>query len=632
MKKKLKPFLALALCGALTFHAQAQQAGLKSAPYSGHVFIPPNPNVYVHARGTSAAIDVDYSSASANLDAAHKQAIEYALNIYKGIISSPVSIKVQIWDDENTPGFLAVCGPHVDASGNFGRANFSTVTSGSPYLNDTFYPWALADKLNGADVNPGSPDIEIHLSTLAVQNQSFYTGTDGNCPSNKADLVSVILHELAHGLGALFTSVHKDPSSGQIVYKFHDVNTPGYWPTSYDRLITDNKATPTRLTSLYETSPLLPGYVTDNLFFNGYQTRFANGNNPVQLYTPSTFKQGSSVCHLNNTNDLYYSELPNGVAIHSLSNIDIAMLEDVGWTTLISNGIEDRVEVQNYGSNPTPIKVLTPGVTVSYLINFYDEYPTGDYMVGNSWKLEAYHAGGKYTVQTLNTPTYTSPLFTCNLNALPDGYNWMRDKDGRVQAILTAEGIDNKGIHHTKQLDIGIDCRPNEPYLNLSNVSTAGNCDAVKLTFWAAGATDYSIEQQTSLTWRKIGGVTAPDNTYTVQNLNEQFNVVLRVTASNAQGSTSSQRIIRPRCKMPVVIIAPSPVVSQTHFHVDDAFVIKRIRLINIEDPQIDLSFDFDGKDLEVEIDLSALPQGDYVVEASNDMEVATGKFTKQNL
>ena len=63
-------------------------------------------------------------------------------------------------------------------------------------LANTWYHIALANKLAGLDLLPASDDINANFST----NFNFYLGLDNNHgPLN--DLVTVLLHEFAHGLG-----------------------------------------------------------------------------------------------------------------------------------------------------------------------------------------------------------------------------------------------------------------------------------------------------------------------------------------------------------------------------------------------------------------------------------------------
>ena len=83
------------------------------------------------------------------------------------------------------PGILGSAGP-VNAFINFPNA---------PKPNVIYYS-ALANKLAGVDLAPGQDDINANFST----NFTFYLGLDNNHgPLN--DLVTVLLHEFAHGLG-----------------------------------------------------------------------------------------------------------------------------------------------------------------------------------------------------------------------------------------------------------------------------------------------------------------------------------------------------------------------------------------------------------------------------------------------
>lgn len=61
---------------------------------------------------------------------------------------------------------------------------------------NTWYHSALADKRSGIELNPGFADINAQFSS----NFNFYLGLDNNHGALN-DLVVVVLHELAHGLG-----------------------------------------------------------------------------------------------------------------------------------------------------------------------------------------------------------------------------------------------------------------------------------------------------------------------------------------------------------------------------------------------------------------------------------------------
>jgi hypothetical protein len=90
---------------------------------------------------------------------------------------------------------------------------------------DTWYHSALADKVTGVDVNPGAADISanfnVNLGNPGCLTGSFwYLGLDGKAPAGTIDLVTVLLHEFAHGLGfSQFASV----TNGSLFFGFPDV-------------------------------------------------------------------------------------------------------------------------------------------------------------------------------------------------------------------------------------------------------------------------------------------------------------------------------------------------------------------------------------------------------------------------
>lgn len=98
---------------------------------------------------------------------------------------------------------------------------------------NTWYPSALANKIAGVDLTPEPEPLtgegaEIILAvnsnfgaTGCVTGARFYYGLDGKPPAGATDLVAILLHELAHGLGFqaqptnLSTGVRAAAASGQ---------------------------------------------------------------------------------------------------------------------------------------------------------------------------------------------------------------------------------------------------------------------------------------------------------------------------------------------------------------------------------------------------------------------------------
>ena len=93
---------------------------------------------------------------------------------------------------------------------------FSDFPSNPPFPGPefplTWYHSALAKKRAGFDLNPGQPDIRARFNVSlgapgCLTGTFWYLGLDNN-HSNNIDLVTVLLHEFAHGLGfSQFASV-----------------------------------------------------------------------------------------------------------------------------------------------------------------------------------------------------------------------------------------------------------------------------------------------------------------------------------------------------------------------------------------------------------------------------------------
>jgi len=120
-------------------------------------------------------------------------------NIWGQLLPDNVTIVVEATFDSQSP---------CDASGGvLGSAGANSVASDFPgaLIPNTWYSIALANKLNGSDMDPGQSDIVAQFNSdvdnaTCLGTIGWYYGYDHNEGSN-IDLLAVVLHELGHGLG-----------------------------------------------------------------------------------------------------------------------------------------------------------------------------------------------------------------------------------------------------------------------------------------------------------------------------------------------------------------------------------------------------------------------------------------------
>lgn len=118
-------------------------------------------------------------------------AFQYAADIWGATLDSNETIYVVAAFNPLAPNVLGSAGAwdvfsDFPGVGNHPGAQFP----------QTWYSSALADKLAGVDQDSTAPDINAQFSS----NFNFYLGLDNNHGAQN-DLVAVLLHELAHGLG-----------------------------------------------------------------------------------------------------------------------------------------------------------------------------------------------------------------------------------------------------------------------------------------------------------------------------------------------------------------------------------------------------------------------------------------------
>ncbi len=196
-------------------------------------------------------------------------------------------------------------------------------------------PFGLINQIRSEDLDPDDPDILVTMSS----SENWYFGLDGRPGEDQFDFVSVVLHEIGHGLG-FSDSCKIDESTEEAEYGIGPDNIP----TIFDHAIFDAEINPLVDEDEYTNpSTELTDAVTGiTLLWAGPKTRTANGGSyPVLLWAPEEFDSGSSVAHLDEyayppgtPNALMTPSSGRGEAQSSLGvgPIVLAMLEDMLWT------------------------------------------------------------------------------------------------------------------------------------------------------------------------------------------------------------------------------------------------------------------------------------------------------------
>lgn len=266
------------------------------------------PEGHLATRQGSSTWDVSLSGFSEEAGAAFLRAVD----IWAARISSPAAIQVNA-------EFVAMENPRV-----LGGVAVTTLISNFPgSAPNTFYPVALANAMTASDLQPQGADVEISINSAFAR---WYFGTDANPAYNQVDLVSVVLHELGHGLGVIGSFNVDGADAGRWGF--------GGSPAVFDRFVVDEPGRDLTNTAIYPNPSIALGSAlrSNRVFFDGVFTSRA------ALFAPPDFQPGSSISHLDEStyspeggNALRTPALSSGESQHDPGPLTQGILQDIGW-------------------------------------------------------------------------------------------------------------------------------------------------------------------------------------------------------------------------------------------------------------------------------------------------------------
>ncbi len=291
------------------------------------------PAAFLAKKTATATFQINYNDFTQEA----QNAFQYAADIWASLLISDVPITIDaswVGLDENVLGAATP------------NKYYQLLNSG---VSDTWYPVAIANKLVGFDLDSLEVDI---LAQFSSNFDNWYFGTDGNTPQGRIDFVTVVLHEIGHGLGFVGSMGVTD---GQ-----------GSWgagsasPFIFDRFAENGSGQSLINLNLFPSpSTLLANQLTSgNIFWNGVEAQSINGGVKPELYAPSNWSEGSSYAHLDenrypagNINSLMTPSVGNSEAIHTPGPIIFGVFRDIGWGINSDNTIPYLSVFQNPALN-----------------------------------------------------------------------------------------------------------------------------------------------------------------------------------------------------------------------------------------------------------------------------------------
>ncbi len=316
------------------------------------------------ARMATSDITVTYT----NFPEAAKNAFEQAMQIWESTIVSPQKIKIKAtW--ENLAGTTLAQSGATKIYRNF---------PSTPY-RDVWYPAALAEAISGQNLNENEDEINISLN----QNINWSYNLDGRAVQGRFDLVTVVLHEIAHGLGF------------NASFSLTDDASQGKWgqnllPYIYDLFVQNSQLEVTKDTKIFgNPSVEIKQQLTGNDLFFFLGKNIYSGTLP-RLSAVDPFRAGASISHLDeatfpqgNENALMTPSVRSAEVIHSPGDLTLLILNQLGWgirnlptseNTITANEIPEISNVLTY-PNPasTRLSVFIPThATNSYQLGVID--------------------------------------------------------------------------------------------------------------------------------------------------------------------------------------------------------------------------------------------------------------------
>jgi len=280
-----------------------------------------------------------------SLTAPQITATEHALNLWSAQLGStfPVNINVSTF--------------YLNSS-TIGRSYTQP-----QYWNPSTSMWyssALGNQLAGYNIAPGMNNIVLEMNTY----YTWYYGVTGNPSSSQYDWITIMLHEVNHGLG-FAPLVCQD---GEYRYFTSGGSSTTSFPGIFDYQLYDGTSG-NNLTT-FSVSERAKKVVSNDLYSGrpGSYLLSSNGGSRVKIYAPKNWANASSVAHWDDGvsfSTFMKWSINYGFRCITINSREIGIMRDMGWSVAPTISISGPASICKGSSTSFSVTNAPAGFTWS---------------------------------------------------------------------------------------------------------------------------------------------------------------------------------------------------------------------------------------------------------------------------
>lgn len=341
------------------------------------------------------------------------------------------------------------------------------------YSTHNITPHALYNQQLGSDSDSGTPEINAQFNSAIDNNDNclyatnWYYGFDAPTGNDKS-LLSVVLHEILHGMGFLSYMGSNGVSTGG--WNTSNGFEEGFDP--YTRMLKD-ESTGSMLTALSSSARVSAMTSGTNLVWSGTNVNTESpsysagvNNSQIQLYAPSSYESGSSVSHFDTAVTANELMEPQYTEFLNTAGLAEQLLVDIGWSYNTTN-LPNSAPVMTQITSVTLAEDSTDTVSLSATDSDGDpltftlssaDSSLGASVTGTTLTLNPstnYNGSGSVTVQVSDGTDTDSTTLTVNVTAVNDAPiltgigNQTILEDTSVNITLNATDIENDTLAYS---------------------------------------------------------------------------------------------------------------------------------------------------------------------------------------